>query len=115
MAIKQGAALDERVIQWEEGTYMALEVYKITKLTGVQTMRGDFRLEAQGDTTILTSTLNYSMTNWFFGIMNRIMLKKDFAELWASVLAGYKNHIETGEHVTEKTALEIDTVVRVKQ
>ena len=42
MSIKEGATLDERVIEWTQGSYMALEVYKIVGVTGVQTMGGTF-------------------------------------------------------------------------
>jgi ligand-binding SRPBCC domain-containing protein len=110
MSIKEGATLDERVIAWEEGTYMALEVYRIVGVTGVQTMGGDFRLTPAGDRTVLTSTLDYSMTNGLFGFMNRAVMKRKFAGLWSSVLAGYKHHIETGEEVTATTRLDPDTV-----
>ena len=49
------------------------------------------------------------MSNRFFGLMNRMMMKKQFSELWASVLVGYKTHIETGAEVTAETELDIDS------
>jgi len=108
--IKKGAMLDERVLEWEEGTYQKLEVYKVYKVSGIQTMGGDFRLTAQGNKTILRSTLNYSMKNGMWGMMNRMMGKKKFATVWRKVMAGYKHHIETGERVTHKTKLDIKPV-----
>ncbi len=108
MSIKEGATLDERVIAWTDGEYMALEVYRIQGMTGVQTMGGDFRLEGRGTKTLLTSTLNYSMTNRFFGLMNRMIMKRKFVKLWASVLVGYKTHIETGVEVTAETDLDLE-------
>lgn len=113
MAVAEGATLDEKVVKWEEGKYMALENYKIYKLAGLQTMGGDFLLIAKGDKTILRSTLHYSMTNSFYGMMNKLMGKKKFAKLWKTVLAGYKKHIETGEHVTLKSTLETDKVIQL--
>jgi hypothetical protein len=110
MSLKKGATLDERVIQWDEGRSMELEVYEIHGVMGVQTMGGDFRLEEKGGVTVLTSTLNYSMTNGFFGFMNDRGMNKKFAGLWTSVLAGYKHHIETGTEVTPTTALNLDAV-----
>ncbi|MBA2662267.1 MAG: hypothetical protein H0U74_08215 [Bradymonadaceae bacterium] len=76
-------------------------------------MGGDFKLTAKGDKTVLRSTLNYSMSNSFYGVMNNLMGKSDFTKVWASVLAGYKHHIETGEHVTEDTKLQVDQVVLI--
>lgn len=108
--IKQGATLDERVLIWEEGTYQKLEVYKIHNVSGIKTMGGDFRLIKNGDKTILRSTLNYSMKNSMWGLMNRMMGKKKFAKVWRNVIAGYKHHIETGEEVTHKTKLDIKSV-----
>ena len=112
MAIKKGATLDERVIDWEEGSYMALEVYRIVGMPGVQTMGGDFRLRAKGERTILSSTLNYSMTNGLFAFMNNLIMKRKFAGLWSSILAGYKRHIETGEEVTMATKLDMSVVTQ---
>jgi ligand-binding SRPBCC domain-containing protein len=105
--IKKGATLDERVLIWEEGTYQKLEVYKVYKVSGIQTMGGDFRLIKQGDKTILRSTLNYSMKSGMWGMMNKMMGKKKFATVWRNVIAGYKYHIETGREVTHKTKLDI--------
>lgn len=110
MSLKPGATLDERVVAWEEGAYMALEVDHIVGVPGVRTMGGDFRVEPRGDGTVLTSTLHYSMTNGMTGMMNRAGMKRRFAGLWRSVLAGYKHHIETGEEVTVDTDLELDAV-----
>ncbi|MCP3928999.1 MAG: SRPBCC family protein [Bacteroidetes bacterium] len=106
--IKKGASLDERVLIWEEGTYQKLEVYKVHKVSGIKTMGGDFRLIPKGDKTILRSTLNYSMKNGFFGMMNNMMGKKKFAKVWKSVILGYKHHIETGNEVTHETKLDLD-------
>jgi hypothetical protein len=108
--IKKGATLDERVIIWEEGTYQKLEVYKIHKVAGLQTMGGDFKLIKKGNKTILRSTLNYSMKNGMWGFMNKMMGKKKFAKVWRNVIAGYKYHIETGKEVTHKTKLDIKPV-----
>lgn len=108
--IKKGATLDERVLIWEEGTYQKLEVYKVYNVSGIQTMGGDFRLIKQGDKTILQSTLNYSMKNGMWGMMNKMMGKKKFATVWRKVIAGYKYHIETGEEVTHQTKLDLSPV-----
>jgi len=110
MSIKEGAILDEKIIEWREGTYMKLQVIKIYKVSGIQTMGGDFELIADGEKTILRSTLNYSMTNKMMGLMNRMMGKNKFAKLWKSILTGYKKHIETGEEVTAKTELDLKNV-----
>lgn len=108
--MKKGATLDERVLEWEEGKYQKLEIYSVHGVSGIQTMGGDFRLTSKGDKTILQSTLDYSMTNGMWGMMNKMMGKRKFAKVWRKVIAGYKYHIETGEEVTHKTQLDIKAV-----
>ncbi len=115
MSIMPGATLDERVIAWQEGSFMELEVVKIKGMPGVQTMGGDFGLTTSGEgKTILRSTLNYSMSNGFFGFMNKLMMNKVFLKLWTSILAGYKHHNETGEEVTSKTKLPLSAVKKIE-
>lgn len=112
-----GAVLNEQVIKWEDGTYMALEVFKTERMPGIQTMGGDFGLTAKDHSTVLRSTLNYSMSNSLFGFMNKVIMKHMFVMLWTWILAGYKKHIETGVEVTMKTKLDSDRVklIDIKQ
>jgi hypothetical protein len=107
----KGAILEEENIIWNETEhYQKFNAYKIYNVQGIQTMGGDFKLTAKGNKTILTSTLNYSMKNRMFGMMNAMMGRNKFAKTWASILAGYKNHSETGIRVTEETILPINDV-----
>jgi hypothetical protein len=107
----KGAILEEENIIWNEAEhYQKFNAYRIYKVQGIQTMGGDFRLTAKGNKTILTSTLNYSMKNGIFGMMNGLMGRKKFAKTWASILAGYKYYSETGKRVTAETELPIEDV-----
>jgi hypothetical protein len=47
------------------------------------------------------------MKNRMFGMMNAMMGRKKFTKPWASILAEYKYHSESGIRVTEKTILPI--------
>ncbi|MCF8449995.1 MAG: hypothetical protein K9G49_09025 [Taibaiella sp.] len=107
----KGAILEEENLIWNEAEhYQKFNAYRIYKVQGIQTMGGDFRLTAKGDKTILTSTLNYSMKNRMFGMMNSMLGRKKFAKTWASIIAGYKYHSETNIRVTENTILPIKGV-----
>jgi hypothetical protein len=108
--IKEGAILDEKVTEWEEGTFQKLEVINIVKVAGIQTMGGDFRLKRSGNNTILTSSLHYSMKNNMWGMMNNMMGVRKFTKTWASIVAGIKKHAETNEDVTENTKLDLSQV-----
>jgi hypothetical protein len=106
----KGAILEEENLIWNESEhYQKFYAYTIYKVQGIQTMGGDFRLTLKGNKTILTSTLNYSMKNRMFGMMNGMMGRKKFTKTWASILAGYKHHSETGIRVT------LDTVLPIKE
>jgi uncharacterized membrane protein len=100
----KGSILEEENLIWnEEEHFQKFYAYRIYKVQGIKTMGGDFGLTAKGNKTILTSTLNYSMKNRMFGMMNAMMGRKKFEKTWASILAGYKYHSETGIRVTENT------------
>jgi uncharacterized membrane protein len=107
----KGAILEEENLIWNESEhYQKFNAYTILNVQGIQTMGGDFRLTAKGNKTILTSTLDYSMKNRMFGMMNGMMGRKKFTKTWASILAGYKYHSETGTRVTSDTQLPISEV-----
>lgn len=111
----KGAILEEENLVWDEAAhYQKFNATRIYKVQGVKTMGGEFRLTAKGDKTILTSTLDYSMKNRMFGMMNAIMGRKKFAKTWASILAGYKYHSETGIRVNADTDLPVDDVKLVE-
>lgn len=111
----KGAILEEENLIWDEAAhYLTFYAYTIYNVQGIQTMGGNFRLTAKGDKTILTSTLDYSMKSRMFGMMNGMMGRKKFTKTWASILAGYKYHSETGIRVTENTVLPTDEVKLVE-
>jgi carbon monoxide dehydrogenase subunit G len=109
-----GASVEERILEWNEGESLKIDVYQFEKLPGIQTMKAHFKVkETNSVKTVLTATLEYSMKNPFFNIMNVLMMKGMNTKNWDAVLAGHKKYIETGEIVTEKTVLELDKVIAV--
>jgi hypothetical protein len=108
-----GATAEERAIEWREGEYYKIEAYEIKKLPGIKTMIVDFAVRQKGDRSVLTSTMEYSMKNAFFDLMNNLVMKKMNAQLLDGILAGHKKYIESGEIVTQKTVLELDKVVKI--
>ena len=108
-----GATAEEKVTEWNEGESLKIEVYDLQKMPGVKTMAADFSVQQKGKNAILRASLEYSMKNGFFDIMDSLMMKRMNTKLWNSVVAGHKKYIETGEIVTEKTVLELDKVITV--
>lgn len=84
------------------------------KLPGIEKITVDFAIEEKGNKTLLTSTMEYSMKNLFFDMMNTIMMKKMNSQLIDGIAAGHKKYIETGEIVKKDTKLELDKVIKLK-
>jgi carbon monoxide dehydrogenase subunit G len=105
------ATAEERVIDWKEGEYMKIEAYELKNLPGIKTMFVDFAVRQKGNTSVLTSTMEYSMKNPLFDLMNVFMMKRMNAKLLDGIVAGHKKYIETGEIVTQKTVLELGKVI----
>lgn len=108
-----GATAEERISDWNEGTYLKIEIDQLKNMPGVKTMSADFTIEEKGDKTLLTSTIEYSMKNIMFDLMNTMMMKRMNAGMLDGIVAGHKKYIETGEIVNQKTVLELDKVIKV--
>ncbi len=108
-----GATSEERAIEWKEGEYLKIEAYELKKLPGIKTMAVDFAVRQKGDHAVLTSTMEYSMKNPFFNLMNALVMKRMNSQLLDGIVAGHKKYIEGGEIVTPKTVLELDKVIKI--
>lgn len=108
-----GATSEERAIEWNEGKNVKIEAYEMKKLPGIATITVDFAIEEKGNKTLLTSTMEYSMKNFFFDIMNSIMMKKMNSKLIDGIAAGHKKYIETGTIVKKDTKLELEKVINL--
>ena len=71
-----GATSEERVIEWRDGEYMKIEAYEMKNLPGIKDMFVDFSIRQVGDNSVLTSTMEYSMKNPLFDLMNALIMKK---------------------------------------
>ncbi|MBP7185001.1 MAG: SRPBCC family protein [Saprospiraceae bacterium] len=108
-----GASAEERVTEWNEGKNIKIEVYKLDKMPGIDTLNLDLAIKEQGNKTVLSSTMNYTMKNGFFDFMNSIMMKNMNAKLLDGIMAGHKLYIETGTIVNQKTVLDLTAVKKI--
>jgi carbon monoxide dehydrogenase subunit G len=106
-----GATAEEKIIEWNEGESIKIEVYDLKNMPGIDTMQADFKVRQENGKTILRADLDYSMKNVFFDMMNSTMMKRMNIKNWDAVLAGHKKYIETGERVVQKTVLELHKVI----
>jgi hypothetical protein len=102
-----GASAEEKVVDWNEGKNIKIQVYELHKMPGIKTMELDLAIKEKGKNTILTGNMQYSMKNGFFDLMNSLMMKKMNATLLDGIMAGHKLYIETGTIVNEKTKLDL--------
>jgi hypothetical protein len=105
-----GATAEERVTEWIEGEYMKIVVDEVKKMPGIKDISLDFSVRAQGPNSILTSTMEYSMKNRFFDLVNALVMKRQNSQLLDGIMAGHKKYIEEGKIVTQSTILELDKV-----
>lgn len=108
-----GASAEEKVVDWNEGKNIKIEVYELNKMPGIDTMALDLAIKPNGNNTLLSSTMQYTMKNAFFDIMNSLMMKSMNAKLLDGIMAGHKLYIETGTIVNEKTKLDLSQVTEI--
>jgi len=108
-----GASAEEKVTEWNDGKNIKIEVQELKKMPGIKTMALDLAIRNKGEQTILTGTMEYSMKNGFFDLMNSLMMKNMNVKLLEGIMAGHKLYIETGTIVNDKTKLDLSTVKQV--
>lgn len=106
-----GASAEEKAVEWNEGKNIKIEVAELRKMPGIKTMALDLAVRPEGDKTMLTGTMEYSMKNCFFDLMNTLMMKRMNAQVVDNMMAGHKLYIETGTIVNEKTKLDLAPVI----
>ena len=109
-----GATSEERVTVWIEGESMTIEAYELKRLPGIKSMIVKFSVRENGNNSILTTTMEYTMKNPLFSLMNQLVMKKMNEKLLNGIVAGHKKYIEEGEIVTQKTVLALNKVVTIK-
>ncbi len=109
-----GASAEEKIVAWNEGQSMKIQVYQLKKMPGIKDLSLELSIRENADDTVLTGHLNYTMKNKFFDFMNNMVMKKMNAELIDGIMAGHKKYFETGEIVTEKTKLDLNKVAKLK-
>ncbi len=107
-----GASAEEKIVDWNDGKNIKIEVYELNKMPGIDTMALDLAIREKGDKTILSSTMQYTMKNGFFDIMNGLVMKGMNGKLLDGIMAGHKLYIETGTIVNEKTKLDLSQVTK---
>jgi len=90
--IDEKVSVKEKITTWKEGEYYIYEVYEWENFP-LKRMYNSFGVKVNSEgKTVIYSTINYRLKNWFFELMAKGKLKKSARDgiLW------YKDYMETG-------------------
>jgi len=108
-----GAQVEERIVEWNEGESMKIDIYESKNMPMITGMKAEFTLNSEGETTIVTGVFEYSMSGVLGNLLNNISMKKMNEKAWVKFLAGIKHHIESGENVEKNTKLDTSGVTEL--
>lgn len=105
-----GAKVEEKIVGWNEGNSLKIQLYDVKNMPMVQDLEAFFELTDQDEATELMGTFQYGMSNALGRLMNSLTVKKMNEKSWNEFMAGIKHHVETGEDVNKETDLILSTV-----
>lgn len=105
-----GAQVEERIVEWNEGESMKIDIYESKNMPMITNMKAEFALTPEGEKTIITGVFEYGMKGALGNLVNNISLKKMNEKAWVKFLAGIKHHVESGEDIEKNTKLDTSTV-----
>lgn len=106
-----GANVEERIIEWTDGESFRVDIFESTRLPIIKTSGGSFHVQDHDGGTRLTGSLHSSLKYGFVGdLMYRLVLRKQLAKEWKILLAGVKQHMETGALIERDTRVPVGAV-----
>jgi carbon monoxide dehydrogenase subunit G len=108
-----GAQVEERIVAWEEGESMKIDIYQSKNMPMITGMEAEFKISEEGESTVITGTFEYGMTNIIGNFLNSITMRKMNEKAWVQFLAGIKHNVETGEKVNKDTSLDLAPIQEI--
>ncbi len=105
-----GASVEEKIVEWNEGRSVRIQIYEAKNLPMVRGMEALFEVMEQGDSTLLTGTFEYHMSHALGDFLNNLQMRKVNEKSWVRFIAGIKHHVETEEKVDRNTKLDLSAV-----
>ena len=110
----QNASVEERIIGWNEGESMQIEIYEGTKTPPFKKAVGTISVKEDNGGTLVTGTLAYSLKFGPVGyLMDKLMVTSQFGKAWTGVLAGLKYYAETDQPVEGPRGINLEPVAVV--
>ena len=107
----EGASIEERIVDWNEGDSMKIEIYEGTKAPPFRTAVATISLTEKEGGTLVTGSLEYQLKYGPIGsLMDKAMVSSQFGKAMSGMFAGLKDYIESGEQVDSFKGLNIEPV-----
>ncbi len=109
--LRGGVSVEERIIDWQEGESMVIEIYDGAKTPPFKSAIASISVKEERGGTLVSGTLAYKIKFGPVGtLMDKAMVSPQFGKAWTAVLAGLKTYIETGEEVPNVSATDFTPV-----
>ncbi|MEM7281177.1 MAG: SRPBCC family protein [Pseudomonadota bacterium] len=109
-----GASIEERIISWNEGESMEIEIYEGKKSPPFKKAIASLRVSEDRGETVVTGTLAYTLKMGPLGyMMDKFMVASQFNKAWTGVLAGLKHYAETGQPIEDPKVVDFTPVAVV--
>ena len=105
-----GAAVEEKIIEWNEGKLIRIELFNPKNLPMIRDMEAVFELEEENGQTMIKGTFEYGMSNAIGRFFNKLKMKKMNIDSWEAFLAGIKHNLDPGQKIDKNTRLDLEAV-----
>ena len=108
------ASVEERIIAWNEGQSMQIEIYEGTGTPPFKKAVATISVKDDNGGTLVTGALEYSLKFGPIGyLMDKLMVASQFGKAWTGVLAGLKHYAETDQPVEGARGINFEPVAVV--
>ncbi|MBV7327256.1 SRPBCC family protein [Chloroflexi bacterium TSY] len=109
-----GVTVEERILEWNDGESMTIEIYDGTKTPPWKSAQATFTLKEKDGGTHVVGAFSFEMKYGPIGkLMSKFMIEPQFGKAWQQLFAGLKHHVETGEQVDSPKGLDFSAVQAV--
>ena len=110
------ASIEERVVDWVENERIRVEIFDGRRTPPFREAWGEFTLEEVpgGGGTLTRLQLHYELKGGILGgVIDRLMVRRQYGKGLKLGLAGLKYHVETGKPIEKGTRVPVDKVTLV--
>lgn len=106
-----GSTVEERIVEWDEGRSLKIDIYESKRIPLVGRQQGTFVVEEDGNGSRVIATLDYEVKYGpLGGLTHAAMMRRKLDGSWLAFVAGIKQFAETGEPVESSTTLPLAQV-----